>query len=94
MMVGGTRTLVGMLAGLFVKVASDILPDFMIIPAYFTVLFGIRMFEWHLVLNFFYGYKPEKIFSNNYLVRGTLWSYFLDLPASIGYLATAGFWIC
>lgn len=98
--VGIARLLIGMFFGLGVwgtiwlfaltGVKSTLWPI-----AYFLLLFPVRCFEWHLLFKWFYK-KEYEASERKYiwLLSGSALSYLLDIPAAIGWIATAGFWVC
>jgi hypothetical protein len=98
--IGVARLLIGMLFGLGVWgalwiFASAGIKSSLIPVAYILLLFPVRCLEWHLLFNWFYK-KEYEASSRKYLwlLAGTLLSYVLDIPAAIGWIATAGFWVC
>ena len=91
---GATRTALGMLLGAAVGFAGLITLNL----AFVVFLFGLipfRIFEWYLTLWIFYRKSSnysESLVTN--IVLGIFWSFALDIPAIIGFIATGGFWIC
>ena len=101
--VGGARTLIGMATGAayfglvfvlsksFVGVAQGNLAFFL----YMAGLLPLRIAEWWFLLWLFYDRKLEQPAKGWRIVYvGTVWSYVLDLPATLGLLAVGGVWVC
>jgi hypothetical protein len=92
-LVGLTRTLIGMAAGaayFALWYALQIPPDFFI---YLAGLIPIRFFEWWLLLLLFY--RPLKSSRDTPTIAlATGASYILDIPATFGFILTGGVWIC
>jgi hypothetical protein len=101
--VGVVRTLIGMAAGAaYAWLAFSIgasyrgtaLPDYAG-WVYMAGLLPIRIAEWWLLIWLFYDRRFEQPAKGWKMVAlGTVWSYVLDLPAAVGFIATAGFWVC
>ena len=97
LLVGGVRTLIGMAAGASYFFAWQWLPV-PLHPGLFIWLAGlapIRILEWWLLLWLFYD-RPLKHFAKDWRCAafGAVWSYVLDLPALVGFIATGGLWVC
>ena len=90
--VGAARTLIGVLFGtLYFTLASVGVPGVLILLG----LIPIRVIEWLLLLKIFYDRPLEKRSkAQDVVVLGTIWSFVLDIPAIIGFIAVAGFWVC
>jgi len=102
LLVGGVRTLIGMAAGAayfgialvlgksFPGVAQDYAGWL-----YMAGLLPVRIAEWWLLIWLFYDRRFQEPAKGWKMVAlGTVWSYILDLPALLGFLATAGVWVC
>jgi uncharacterized membrane protein YphA (DoxX/SURF4 family) len=95
LLVGITRTMIGMLFGGIVGVIGLI--ELQIAMFLFLIcLIPIRFFEWWIVLKvYFYNPKDNDQEQNIYnLGQGVILSFMLDFPAICGFLANGGFWIC
>lgn len=91
-LVGATRTLLGMGIGAFY---SHLLLGQISTPVYWAGLLPVRMAEWGFVIWLFYDRKREHPQRGFFVaLYGTVWSYILDIPAAIGFLATGGLSIC
>ncbi len=96
--VGITRTAIGMLFGAGLALLA--FPFIMFggalgILIYLGGLIPVRMLEWWIIVLIFYDrarITKQKDWKNVGL--GTAWSFALDIPALIGFVATGGFWIC
>lgn len=90
--IGVTRTLIGLAFGYpyfhWAKSATESL-------TFMLGLIPIRMIEWLLLIILFYDRKltnrPKAL---GVAATGTVWSFALDLPATIGFVVVGGFWIC
>ena len=96
--VGGVRTLIGMLAGAaFVPLARTLAP-WMGDAATFgclVLLLLFRVLEWWLLVWLFYDRRLTTPRLDWRIVAiGTVVSFLLDIPAAMGWLLTAGLWIC
>ena len=98
--VGITRTVVGMVFGAVLGLM--VLPlvfmsDFGIasVAVYYLGLVPVRLLEWWIIILIFYD-RQIKMKSKDWTNAGlgTAWSYALDIPALVGFLATGGLWIC
>ena len=91
---GVTRTLLGMLLG----AAAGLLGLIALELAFVVFLLGLipfRIFEWYITLRLVYG--KSATFKDSVAAMtalGLVWSFVLDVPAIIGFIATGGFWIC
>jgi hypothetical protein len=91
---GISRTLLGMLLGAVAGLLGLITWEL----AFGVFLFGLipfRIFEWYVTLRLFYGKSAtfnESVQSMTLV--GIVWSFVLDVPAIVGFIATGGFWIC
>ena len=91
---GLTRTLLGMSLGAIVGLAGLVQMELALV-VFLAGLIPFRIFEWYLTLRFFYRRSVE--FKENLpvnIIVGVFWSFILDIPAIIGFIATGGFWIC
>lgn len=91
---GLTRTVIGMSLGAVVGLVG--LATFELALLVFLLgLIPFRIAEWFSTLWVFYRTDPafpEKSAMN--VILGIVWSFGLDLPAIVGFIATGGFWIC
>lgn len=100
--VGATRTAIGMIAGLIVKLLreaaehffSDSISGILVLVGYFLFLFPLRLFEWWLLIRVFFHDSSNNLQPLPLLIKLSIWSYILDLPAALGFIFTAGIWIC
>ena len=102
--VGGIRTLIGMMAGAayfglwMVAENSHVRPPNQTSPFPYLYLIGllpVRVAEWWLLIWIFYDrYLDQRAKGWRTVALATTWSYALDAPATAGFFATAGFWIC
>lgn len=91
---GTARTLLGMLLGAAVGFAGLVTLEL----AFLVFMLGLipfRVFEWFTTLWLFYR-KSERFRGSRTesITFGIIWSFVLDIPAAIGFLATGGLWIC
>jgi hypothetical protein len=91
---GLTRTILGMsvgaVAGLIGLVEIELAMLF-----FMLALIPFRIGEWFLTLWLFYR-KSENFRGRlaDCVALAVVWSFILDVPAAIGFLATGGLWIC
>ena len=95
--IGITRTVIGMLfgAGLALLAFPFVMFGGLGILIYLVGLTPVRLIEWWIIVLLFYDRSvmtKQKDWLNVGL--GTAWSFALDIPALIGFVATGGFWIC
>ena len=106
-MVGGTRTLIGMATGaayfgLIAAAASWGMGPLARGPStvrgeilYLAGLLPLRIAEWWLLLWIFYDRRFQEVWKDWRTVGlATAWSYVLDAPAILGFLAVGKFWVC
>ncbi len=95
LLVGITRTMIGMLFGGIVGVIGLIQLEIAML-LFLICLIPIRFFEWWIVFKiYFYNPKDINLTDNSYnLGQGVIWSFMLDIPAICGFLANGGLWIC
>lgn len=96
-LVGITRTVVGMIFGAALGLLAFplVLYGGLGILVYVAGLVPIRLLEWWIVIRLFYDRSMlTKQKDWRYAGLGTAWSFALDIPALIGFVATGGFWIC
>ena len=96
-LVGVTRTIIGMVFGAGLALLA--FPFFQFgglgILIYLVGLIPVRLVEWWIVIWFFYDRSLQtKQKDWRYVGLGSAWSFALDIPALIGFIATGGFWIC
>ncbi len=98
LLAGITRTLIGLVVGaiygLVMITLLNIAPT-AVAPLFVTGLFFLRLGEWGLLIWLFFD-RPltEKSKDILWIILGTVLSFFLDAPAFIGAIVTAGVWIC
>lgn len=95
-LVGLVRTVIGIVFGGLLGLTSSVLSDGGVgFYVYFFGLIPVRLLEWWIIIWLFYDRplqtKPKNWF---YAGLGTAWSFILDIPALVGFIATAGVWIC
>lgn len=60
---------------------------------YVVGLIPVRGLEWWIIIREFYGRKPwDEVKAP--IILGIVWSFLLDIPALVGLVYTASFWIC
>jgi hypothetical protein len=100
--VGATRTLIGMAAGIvlygmagMVRAAAGPTVRYHFGPLSVVALILMRIAEWWLLIWLFYRQRPCSR-GRDWLVvlLGILWSFILDVPATIGWLIVGGFYVC
>ena len=96
--VGGTRTLIGVIAGALYFGLLSFLPREAVATGGLVFLVGLvpmRIAEWWLLLWVFYdrGLEQRRL-GWRVVALATLWSFALDIPAIAGAFFTGGFWIC
>ncbi len=96
--VGISRTVIGMVFGTALALVAYF-PLVMVgsvgILIYIFGLIPVRLIEWWIIILIFYDRTRQSMPKDwRYAALGTAWSFALDIPALIGVLATAGFWIC
>ncbi|MFT3742844.1 MAG: hypothetical protein QM785_00995 [Pyrinomonadaceae bacterium] len=91
---GVARTALGMLLGAAVGFAGLIEFELALV-VFLSGLIPFRIFEWFLTLWFFYR-RSENFQGTmaSHITLGIVWSFVLDIPAIIGFIATGGYWIC
>ncbi|MFY9225867.1 MAG: hypothetical protein WAQ98_24525 [Blastocatellia bacterium] len=98
LLAGITRTLIGLVVGavygLIMIILLNISPT-AVAPLFVIGLFFLRLGEWGLLIWLFFD-RPltEKSKDILWIILGTVLSFFLDAPAFIGAIVTAGVWIC
>ena len=95
--VGGVRTLIGMGFGAAYAGIWSLLPAVGTGGGllFFVGLAPVRVAEWWLLLWWFFDRRLEDQHKGWGIVRvTTVWSYVLDVPATIGFFVTGGLWIC
>lgn len=96
--VGAVRTLIGMAAGAayfgaWHAMGKPLGGDLTFL--YLAGLLPIRIAEWWLLIWLFYDRALAEREAGWWMVAlGTVWSYILDAPAIVGFIATAGVWVC
>jgi hypothetical protein len=96
-LVGIARTVIGMIFGaaLGFVVFFPLALGGMGILAYIFGLIPMRLIEWWILILIFYDRSMQSMSKDwRHAALGTVWSFVLDIPALIGLIATAGFWIC
>jgi hypothetical protein len=62
---------------------------------YLAGLLPVRIAEWWLLIWLFYDRAlADRETGWRIVFLGSAWSYLLDVPAIVGFLATAGVWVC
>ena len=91
---GIARTILGMSVGAIVGLAGLIKLELAVV-VFIWALIPFRIGEWFLTLWLFYR-QGEKFASRVWtdVFVGVLFSFILDVPAILGFLATGGLWIC
>ncbi len=93
LIVGATRTLIGMAVGAAIY-AFHAIDTFDTMPKAIAGLAVLRLAEWWLLLCLFYDRQLSSRRGWGVACGGTVWSFVLDVPAVIGYIYAAGVWIC
>jgi hypothetical protein len=97
-LVGITRTIIGMVFGAALAFVAFFPLAFFGSVGILVYIFGlipVRLIEWWIIILIFYDRSMQsKPKDWRYAALGTAWSFALDIPALIGLVATAGFWIC
>lgn len=95
-LVGVTRTMLGMLFGGIVGVVGFVALELAMM--FFLIgLIPIRFLEWWIIFKvYFYNSKDNLTEQQNIynLGQGVIFSFMLDIPALCGFLANGGLWIC
>lgn len=94
LLVGVTRTLLGMLFGVVVGIVGFWALE-LALTIFLVALIPVRFLEWWILLRMFYDRKAEdknKLWEH--VALGVLCSFVLDIPAIFGFIVTGGFWIC
>ena len=88
--IGFTRLIIGVLFG------SIFGYFFFHTGIYFYLgLIPIRLLEWSIISKLFYDNKlTNRTELIQTCIQGTVVSFLLDIPATIGFLVTGGFWVC
>jgi hypothetical protein len=97
LVVGLTRTVIGMAAGVAYVVSWAVIGRMIegVDASFLIGLLPVRIAEWWLLLWIFYRKSIRGSVKDWGIVgAATVWSYILDIPAVLGFLATAGVWIC
>ena len=99
LVVGTTRTLIGMAVGAAIYAFQHIqaaygLDTFDTMPKAIAGLAALRLAEWWLLLCLFYDRQLSSHRGWGVACGGTVWSFVLDVPAVLGYIVAAGVWIC
>lgn len=94
LVVGLTRTIIGMLFG----AVAGLIGFWALEAALLFFLLGlvpVRFLEWYLLIRLFFDRKGELKTENvTNMALGVAVSFALDLPAIFGFIITGGFWIC
>ena len=90
---GAVRTLVGIVAGVSYAIITQKFGIERSGVWYYVDLFPVRQIEWTLMLLLYYRHSTRRRYVDS--TFGTLWSYFLDIPAvALAWIIPGGFWIC
>lgn len=98
--VGLARTALGMLAGMSFFKGIELAKERYDLPVdsifyYLAGLILLRIMEWWLTVWFFYDRElTRKQKDWTCVFGGIAWSFFLDVPAALGFIATGGVSIC
>ena len=94
LIVGTVRTLIGMVFGAIVGIVGFWQLD-LAVSFFLFALVPVRILEWWIVLRLFYwADEPNRNKFPYAIALACVWSFILDIPAIIGFIATGGFWIC
>ncbi len=90
--VGAARTLIGFAFGYpYFNWATSAFN----FPVFMAGLVPIRIVEWLLLVILFYDRRlQDRRRACVSALQGTFWSFMFDLPATVGWIAVAGFWVC
>ncbi len=96
---GLTRTVIGLIVGAvygtLVGLAFGATLGAQSLLFFLAGLIPLRFCEWWLLIWLYYDREfTARGKGWRWATAGTAWSFVLDLPAIIGAIATAGFWIC
>lgn len=93
--VGMSRMLIGLVFGTVLALLSFpfVFVSGLGLLIYIFGLIPVRCLEWWIIIRIFYGSKPWNEVKVP-ITFGTIWSFVLDIPALIGAVYTASFWIC
>lgn len=93
--VGGCRMLLGLAFGTVLALFSFpfVFVSGLGLLVYIIGLIPVRGLEWWIIIRGFYGHKPWNEVKAP-IILGIVWSFLLDVPALIGLVYTASFWIC
>jgi hypothetical protein len=95
--VGIVRTAIGMIFGAALGFLVLPLVSFgaSSILLYIVGLIPVRLVEWWIIIYLFYDRSMQTKGKDwRYAGIGTAWSFMLDIPALLGFVATGGLWIC
>jgi hypothetical protein len=95
-LVGATRTLIGVAAGIAAVASIELLGDTRADLTFFALLIPVRLAEWLLLIRLFFA-KPQWTWKRSLVLAalGILWSFLLDIPAiAAAFLVPGGMWIC
>lgn len=102
--VGAVRTGIGVLfgsvfGGVWILLSTHFekrWPDWLVISVFFGLLIPIRLFEWSLLIHFFFDKGlVQRLRGLKYSAVGTLWSFVLDAIGIVFALVVpGGFWVC
>ena len=96
-LIGGVRTLIGMAVGaLYFFTWTTLHAGSVSHPLYYlSGLVPLRFIEWWALVWLFYD-RPLKQRGKGWgmATAGTLWSFFLDVPALLGFIVTGGMSVC
>jgi hypothetical protein len=97
LVIGGVRTLIGMVAGAAYFSIWSVIPFAAATGGigYLAGLMPVRVAEWRLLLTLYFERECRDIPRTNQIIwMATAWSYILDIPAIMGFVVTGGIWIC
>jgi hypothetical protein len=101
LIVGGTRTLIGMAVGALyfftmrTLVWTQRTDEMTTSLIYMGLLIPIRFVEWWALIGIFFDYEIKRpLLGWKVVALGTLWSFALDFPAALGFCLTGGITLC
>jgi len=96
LLAGGVRTVIGIVVGISAVFATEQFGIVRSTVAFFAFLFPTRILEWLLLLWLFFE-RPNGSWQRaiGWSVKGTGWSYLLDIPAILAvFVLPGGVWVC
>lgn len=96
-LIGGVRTLIGMAVGAIYFFSWTTLHAGSVSHprAYYGGLVLLRFVEWWAIIWLFYDRQFQQQYKGwRMATAGSLWSFFLDIPALLGFIITGGVSVC